>query len=197
MSRCGIVGQVVDERPALDVLAEEERQLELRRPSASRRADQFLEPHRLADARWAPRCRRCSGPAAARRRGRRHLQVQREVVGEGRDLVQPQAGFEGDFVLRDDRPGVDADDLDVEAEVGERLLEQRRDLAELLLVVLDRERLGVAQQRQRRQFVIGVRGRLVRRRPDGTASPASARARCERGSGCRRGSPAPSRASSG
>ena len=121
------------------------------------------------------------------------FEVQREVVGEGRDLVEPQAGFQRDLVLRDDRPGVDADDLDVEAEVDEGLLQQRGHVAQLLLVLLERERVGVAEQRQRRQLVVGVRGGSSCGVRDETASPASACARCGRGSGCRRGSPAPSR----
>ena len=65
----------------------------------------------------------------------RHLQVQGQVVGEGGDLVDTQAGFERDLVLRDDRAGVDADDLHVQAEVGERLFEQRGDVAQPRLVL--------------------------------------------------------------
>ena len=56
----------------------------------------------------------------------RHPQVQGHVVGQRRDLVEAQAGFQGHLELRDDRAGVDADDADVEAEVGERLFQQRR-----------------------------------------------------------------------
>ena len=38
------------------------------------------------------------------------LQVQGQVVGQAGDLVDAQAGLQGDLVLRDDRAGVDADD---------------------------------------------------------------------------------------
>ena len=48
------------------------------------------------------------------------------------DLVDAQAGFQGDLELRDDRAGVDADDADVEAEVGEGLFQQGGPLAQLL-----------------------------------------------------------------
>ena len=107
------LGQVVDERPAFGVLAEEERQLGLRRlraavaaiSSLSRTVWRMLVGHLDADGVLA-RKRRDDADA-------RHLQVQREVVGEGRDLVEAQAGFQGDLVLRDDRAGVDADDVHV------------------------------------------------------------------------------------
>ena len=42
------------------------------------------------------------------------LEVQGQVVGQGRHLVDAQAGLQGDFVLRDDRPGIDADDAHLE-----------------------------------------------------------------------------------
>ncbi len=70
-------------------------------------------------------------------------------------LVDAQAGLQGDLELGDDRSGVDADDVDVEAEVGEGLLQKRRPLAQLLIVLAVIERLGVFQQCQRRQFVVG------------------------------------------
>ena len=64
------------------------------------------------------------------------LQVQREVVAEAGDLVDAQAGLQGDLVLGDDRAGVDADDADVQAEVLERLFEQRRGVAQVLVVAV-------------------------------------------------------------
>ena len=54
---------------------------------------------------------------------RRYAQIEREVIGEVSDLIEPQAGFECDLVLRDDRPGVDADHLDRDAEVEAGLLQ--------------------------------------------------------------------------
>ena len=37
-----------------------------------------------------------------------HFQIHGQVVGQARDLVEPQAGFQGNFVLGDDRAGIDA-----------------------------------------------------------------------------------------
>ena len=59
----------------------------------------------------------------------RHAHVQGEVVAEVGDLVDAHAGFQGDFVLRDHRPRVDADHADVELEILEGLFQQRRPLA--------------------------------------------------------------------
>ena len=93
----------------------------------------------------------------------RHLQMQREIVAERRDLVDAHAGFESDFVLRDDGAGVDADDLDVEIEVLERLFQDDRLVAQFLIVLLVGERLRVVQERQRRQLVV-LEGRPPERR---------------------------------
>ena len=92
------------------------------------------------------------------------LQVQGEVVGQARDLVDAQARFQGDLVLRDDRAGVDADDADVEAEVGEGLFQQGGPFAELLIVLVVGERLRIVEQRQRRQSVFIVPARYSGRR---------------------------------
>ena len=89
----------------------------------------------------------------------RHAQIQGEVVGEVRDLVDAQAGLQGDLVLRDDRPGVDADDVDVEAEVGEGLFQQGGPFAQLLVLLGVRERGRVVEQRQRRQLVVVLAAR--------------------------------------
>ena len=66
------------------------------------------------------------------------LQIQGEIVGQSRDLVDAQARFQGDLELRDDRAGVDADDADVEVEVGEGLLQQRGPLAQTLILLARR-----------------------------------------------------------
>ena len=98
------------------------------------------------------------------------LQVQGQVVGQAGDLVDAQAGFQGDLVLRDDRAGVDADDADVEAEVRERLFQQGGPFAQLLVVLRVGERGRVFEQRQRRQLVVvlaaGNRSDGRRRRVD-------------------------------
>ena len=70
------------------------------------------------------------------------------------DLRQPQAGFELDFVLGDDRAGLDLDDLDVEAEVLERLFEDLRLAADFLLVLLVADFVVRQQQIERRQLVV-------------------------------------------
>ena len=71
------------------------------------------------------------------------------------DLRQPQAGFELDFVLGDDRAGFDFDDADVEAEVLERLFENLRLAADFLLVLLVADVFVRQQQIERRQLVVG------------------------------------------
>ena len=47
----------------------------------------------------------------------------RDVVGQRRDLVESQSGFECDFILCDDGTGMDPDDLDIDAEIQARLFE--------------------------------------------------------------------------
>ena len=79
-------------------------------------------------------------------------------------LLSAQAGFQGDLVLRDDRAGVDADHADVELEIVERLLQQRGQLAQLLIVLLEGERLRIFEQRQRRQLEVFVVAFLSRGR---------------------------------
>ena len=70
-------------------------------------------------------------------------------------LRQPQAGFELDFVLGDDRAGFDFDDADVEAEVLERLFEDLGFAADFLLVLFVADVLVRQQQVERRQLVVG------------------------------------------
>jgi len=89
-----------------------------------------------------------------RRCGRSALQMQGEIVAERGDFVDAHAGLEGDLVLRDDRAGVDADDLDVEVEVLEGLFEDGRLFAQLDVVLFEGEWLRIVEERQRRQFVV-------------------------------------------
>ena len=70
------------------------------------------------------------------------------------DLRQPQAGFELDFELGDDRAGLDFDDFDVEAEVEERLFQDLGLAADFLLVLLVADFLAGEQQVDRRQLVL-------------------------------------------
>ena len=77
------------------------------------------------------------------------LEVEGQVVGQAGDLVDAQAGLQGDLVLGDDRAGVDADDADVELEVLEGLLQQGGPLAQVLVVLLVGKRLRILQQRSR------------------------------------------------
>ena len=116
ISRCGSVGQIDRQRLAADVLAQEERNPHLL-DLAVGLFDHFAEPDDLpllvghfdADRVLAGN-RRDDADAG-------HAQGDRQVVGQAGDLRQPQAGFELDFVLGDDRAGVDLDDLHREAEV--------------------------------------------------------------------------------
>ena len=116
----------------------------------------------------------------------RHLQVQGEVVGQAGDLVDAQAGLQGDLVLRDDRAGVDADDVDVQPEVGERLFQQRGRLAQVLIVLLvagtaaglraasaaaARSRRSVGHRHHGRGRAFGCCNNLRRRQCRGDGSP--------------------------
>ena len=83
-----------------------------------------------------------------------HAQRDRQVVGQARDLREPQAGFELDFELGDDRAGLDLDDLHVEAEVVERLFQDLGLAADFLFVLLVADLLVRQQQIERRQFVV-------------------------------------------
>ena len=38
-----------------------------------------------------------------------HFQIDRQVVGQARDLVETQARLQGNLILRDDRAGIDLD----------------------------------------------------------------------------------------
>ncbi len=100
-----------------------------------------------------------------------HAQVQCQIVGQAGDLVNAQAGFQGNLVLRDDGAGVDADHADIEIEILERLFQQGGPFAQMLVVLLVRKRLRILEQRQRRQLVIlesfGVRRRAGPDNPQG------------------------------
>src|SRR5262249_12872335 len=136
----GHLGQVVDQRPALGVLAQKERHLHLGDFLAGG-GDDLLEPDGCA-VRVGELDR---GGVLAGDRGddsyARYAQVQGDVVCQARDLVEAQAGLQGDLVLRDDRPGVDTDDADIQVEVLESLFQEGGTLAELLVVFLVWERL--------------------------------------------------------
>ena len=147
-------GQVDDQRVAGHVFAEVDRDLH---PlgSAVGLLDHFAEADELAvlvghfDA---------DGVLAGDRRDdadARHAEGDRQVVGQAGDLRQPQAGFQLDFVLGDDRAGLDLDDADVEAEVLERLLQDLGLAADFLLVLLVADILVRQQQVERRQLVVG------------------------------------------
>ena len=60
--------------------------------------------------------------------------------------MQAQAGFQGQLELRDDGAGVDADDADVEAEVGEGLFQEGGPIAQYLILISQVERFGVFQE---------------------------------------------------
>ncbi len=79
-----------------------------------------------------------------------------QVFGQARDFAEPQAGFELDLELRDHRPGLDLDDFDVEAEIEERLFQDLGLAANVLLVLLEMDRLPFDQHVDRRQLVRAV-----------------------------------------
>ena len=69
--------------------------------------------------------------------------------------MHAQPGFQGDSILRDDRPRVDSHHTHVQPEVGKSLLQQGGTLAQPLIVGFVRKRLRLLQQTERRQLVIG------------------------------------------
>ncbi len=85
----------------------------------------------------------------------RHPQGDRQVVGETGDLAQPQAGLELDFELGDHRPGLDLDHADVEAELPEGLFQDFGLAADLVLLLVEVERLAGQEEFDTGQFVIG------------------------------------------
>ena len=145
--------EVDDQRVAGDVFAEEDRNLHLL-GSAVGFFDHFAEADELAvfvghfDA---------DGVLAGDRgddADARHAEGDRQVVGQARDLRQPQAGFELDFVLGDDRAGFDFDDVDVEAEVVERLFQNLGLAADFFFLLLVAHVFAGQQQFERRQLVV-------------------------------------------
>ena len=143
-------------RVAGDVLAEEDRDLH-RAALGLRLLDHLAEADHLAVGIWH------LDPHGVLARDRRHDPHARhaegdgEVVGEVCDLGQAETGLEFDLVLRDDRAGFDLDHADLEAEVGERLLEHAGPFADLLLLGVELQLLGRQQQFERWQFVVGRR----------------------------------------
>ena len=104
--KVGHFGQVVHERHALGVLAQEQRDAAVVESPVHPR-DDIAQPdhvavvvgHLDADRRLARD--RCDDPDARDRQG------DRQVVGQADDLRDAQAGLELDLELGDDRPGVD------------------------------------------------------------------------------------------
>ena len=116
--------------------------------------DHVAQPHNLAvvvghfDAdRILARNRRNNAHAG-------HPQGDRQVVGQVRDLGQTQTRFELDLILSNHGAGFDFDDLDVEAEVAERLFQQLRLAAHLTFVLLVGDVVRLQEQVQRREFVV-------------------------------------------
>ena len=90
-----------------------------------------------------------------------YSQGDRQIVCQVGDLCQPQALGELDFVLRDHLSGFDLDDLDVEAEVLERLFQQFRIATDFFLMVFVTEFLRLQQQVEWRQFIVKAGTRLL------------------------------------
>ena len=95
----------------------------------------------------------------ARQRGddsdARHAQGDGQIVGQSGDFAESQAGFQFDLELGDDRPGLDFDDADVEAEIEESLFEDFRFAADFLLLFLEAERFALHEEIERGQLEIG------------------------------------------
>ena len=83
-----------------------------------------------------------------------HAQGDRQVVGQAGDLGQPQAGFQFDFVLRDDGSGFDFDDLHVEAKIGERLFQDLGLAPDLARLPLEVDFVAFFEQIDGGQFVV-------------------------------------------
>ena len=147
----GHLGEVEDQRHALGVLAQEQRDAALVE-SVLHPGDHVAQPdhvavvvgHLDADRRLAGDRR--DDPDA------RHRQGDRQVVGQADDLRDAQAGLELDLELGDDRPGVDLHDADLVAEIQRGPLQQHRPGVDLGLVLLDREGRGRLEQVHRRQL---------------------------------------------
>ena len=90
---------------------------------------------------------RCDDPHAG------HPQPDRDVVGQPRDLRQPQAGLQLDLILGDHRAGFDLDDADVVSEFGERLFEQPRLAADFVQLFVVGNVVAGGEQIDRRQRV--------------------------------------------
>ena len=83
-----------------------------------------------------------------------HAQGNGQIVGQAGDFRQPQARFEFDFVLRDDRPGFDFDDFHFEAETGERLLQHLGLLTHFFFVFFEMNGFTRQEQIERRKLII-------------------------------------------
>ena len=146
------VGEVDDHRVARDVLAEEERDLHLLGLAVGF-LDHFAEADQLPllvghfDA---------DGVLAGDRgddADARHAQGDGQVVGQAGDLREPQAGFQLDLELGDDRAGFDLDDPDVEAEIEERLFQDLGLAADFFFVLFVADVFVREQQFERRELV--------------------------------------------
>ena len=84
----------------------------------------------------------------------RHPQGDRQVVGQPGDPAQSQPRFELDLELGDHRAGLDLDDADVEAEVGEGLFQDLGLPPDVLLLLVEGERLAGQEQIDPRKLVI-------------------------------------------
>ena len=71
-----------------------------------------------------------------------HAQGDGQIVGQAGDLAQPQSGLEFHLELGDDRTGLDFHHADIEAEVGKGLFQDFRLAADLLLLLLETDRLA-------------------------------------------------------
>ena len=141
------LGQIGDDRTALEILAERDRQ---RRANVLElaRLDQLAECHYLGGRirdfdtnRAPPRNRRDDADALRAHR-------QRQVVGEIRDLADFDSGGGCDFELRHDGPGGTSDEIALDAESSQRVHELDAHRVQLALPEVGVARRGRRQQRR-------------------------------------------------
>ena len=125
-----------------------------------------------------------------------HAQCNGQIVGQAGDFGQPQAGFQLDFVLGDDRPGLDLDDFDREAEIGKGSFEDLGFATDFLDLFVEADVVRFDQEVDIRQLVfprilvagfVQLRSSLRPARSDRSGvSCGNAGGRAPRGSSCAR-----------
>ncbi len=154
--------QIDDQRPPAHVFAQEQRNPHLL-DRVGARFDQFAEANENL---FLIRHFHADRVLARNRRDKadgRNAERNRQVVGERRDFREPQAGFQFQLELGDDRPRVDLDHPHVQVEVLEGLFQDGGGRLGLRGQGLVRKILGRLEHVERRQ----LEGSALRRRTAG------------------------------